>query len=192
MVVRSTEKILIVIGSGSRHSASAMLAEKIRQGLTTEREHHARSREFHELYLGQYAMDMADFISDGFPSDDLAEALERVRSASAIIAITPVFNASYSGLFKMFWDMTELGDIARTPTIVAAVGGSWKHSLMVEYSLIPLFRYLQADLVPTGIYTTNTSLNPSAEDSHRTNSRIERATAELSEKLRSLNSTSTS
>ncbi|WP_181008696.1 NAD(P)H-dependent oxidoreductase, partial [Streptomyces sp. SM12] len=75
-----------------------------------------------------------------------------VTSADALIAVTPVYNASYSGLFKSFFDLVDPTALAGTPVIVAATGGTPRHSLVLDHAMRPLFGYLRALTVPTGVY----------------------------------------
>ena len=92
----------------------------------------------------------------GFAASDLQGALDAVRSADAVIAVTPTFNASYSGLFKSFFDVLEQDALTDMPVLVAATGGTERHSLVLEHALRPLFSYLGASVVPTGVYAAST------------------------------------
>ena len=62
-----------------------------------------------------------------------------------MIAVTPVFSASYSGLFKSFFDVLDPKALVGTPVLIAATGGSARHSLVLDYAMRPLFSYLKAD-----------------------------------------------
>ena len=165
------KKLLVISGAGARHSASAQLGERIAESVAGLAEVKTSSYQ-----LGQFVYDMAEFIEDGAPSSSLAEVFEAVRSADAIIAVSPVFNASYSGVFKMFWDMVEDGDIAGTPMILAATGGSARHSLMIDHAMRPLFSYLQAEMMTAGVYATPDALTG---DDARLAARVERASKQL-------------
>ena len=73
-------------------------------------------------------------------------------AADGLIAVTPIFSASYSGLFKMFFDVIDRDGLAGKPSLLAATGGSTRHSLAIDYALRPLFAYLNAAVVATGVY----------------------------------------
>lgn len=60
----------------------------------------------------------------GFPSPSLAEAVEAVTSADGLIAVTPVFSASYSGLFKSFFDIIDNDALTGKAVLAAATGGT--------------------------------------------------------------------
>jgi FMN reductase len=94
--------------------------------------------------------------------------------------VTPVFSASYSGLFKTFFDVLEEGTLDGKPVLVAATAGTARHSLVLEHALRPLFSYLHAVVVPTGVFAATEDFgNNSGLDT-----RIARATGELSALLR--------
>lgn len=98
---------------------------------------------------------LADHLLTGFPSGELAEAVELVRRADAMIAVTPVFSASYSGLFKTFFDVLEPDLLSGMPVLVGATAGTARHSLVLEHALRPLFTYLHATVVPTGVFAAS-------------------------------------
>ena len=71
------------------------------------------------------------------------------------MVVTPVFAASYSGLFKMFFDVLEPGPLAGTPVLLAATAGTARHSLVLDHALRPLFSHLRAVVVPTGVFAAS-------------------------------------
>lgn len=73
-------------------------------------------------------------------------------ACDGLIALSPIFNASYSGLFKLFFDVIQRDAFAGKPVLIAATGGTARHSLALEHALRPLFAYLNAAVVPTGVY----------------------------------------
>lgn len=89
--------------------------------------------------------------------------------------MTPVFSASYSGLFKSFFDVLDRDALAGKPVLIAATGGSARHSLVLEHAMRPLFAYLRAVVVPTGVYAASEDWGAQGLAG-----RIERAAAELS------------
>ncbi len=69
--------------------------------------------------------------------------------------MSPIFSASYSGLFKSFFDVLEDGTLEGKPVLVGATAGTARHSLAVEFALRPLFAYLRADVVPTSVFAAS-------------------------------------
>ncbi|MFE9685964.1 CE1759 family FMN reductase [Streptomyces sp. NPDC006285] len=124
--------------------------------------------------LRDLAVEIAQNLTSGFPGPALGAALEAVASADGLIVVTPVFSASYSGLFKSFFDVLDRDALAGKPVLVGATGGSARHSLVLEHAMRPLFAYLRAVVVPTGVYAASEDWG--AEGLAE---RIERAAAEL-------------
>jgi FMN reductase len=117
---------------------------------------------------------LADNLLTGFASGELAEAIETVRGADALIVVTPVFSASYSGLFKTFFDVLEPDLLTGVPVLIGATAGTARHSLVLDHALRPLFSYLHATVVPTGVFAASEDFGEAGLDA-----RIERAAGEL-------------
>lgn len=117
-------------------------------------------------------------------STALGEAIGAVTGADALIAVTPVFAASYAGLFKSFFDVLDPGTLTGLPTAIGATGGSVRHSLVIDYALRPLMAYFRADVVPTGVFVAPDD-GPGTARSARTRNRIDRAGGELAAALAS-------
>lgn len=88
--------------------------------------------------------------------DDLAA----VEAADAIIVGTPVYRASFTGLFKHFFDFIEQTALVDVPVLLAASGGSDRHALVIEHQLRPLFSFFQAQTLPIGVYATDRDFDP--------------------------------
>lgn len=128
----------------------------------------------------EHAHDLVNNLLTGFPSRDLEETIGAVLRADGLIAVTPIFNASYSGLFKVLFDVVEQDALRGMPVLIGATGGTARHSLALDHALRPLFSYLGAVVVPTGVYASaedwgQGGLPADADLAHR----IDRAAAEL-------------
>jgi FMN reductase len=100
--------------------------------------------------------------------------------ADGLIVVSPIFSASYSGLFKSFFDVLEHRSLTGKPVLIAATGGTARHSLALEHALRPLFSYLRAIVVPTAVYAATEDWGaPSGSQAANLSGRIERAAAEL-------------
>jgi FMN reductase len=84
----------------------------------------------------------------------IERALSLIETADLLIAATPVHRGSYAGFFKHLFDLIAQDSLAEVPVIVAAAGGSSKHSLVIDQHLRQLFAFFQAFTVPTGVYAT--------------------------------------
>src|SRR5215218_1506093 len=132
--------------------------------------------------------DLAHLVTDnqltGFPTGALADAVRRVAEADAVIAVTPVFSASYSGLFKSFFDVLEDGTLAGKPVLIAATAGTARHSLVLDYAMRPLFAYLRADVVPTSVFAASSDFGSGAGTGGGSlSTRIDRAAGELADQV---------
>lgn len=126
------------------------------------------------IELRDLAQQMTDHLLTGFPGPELSDAMDAVRRADGVIAVTPVFAASYSGLFKTFFDLLEEGLMDGKPVLIAATAGTARHSLVLEHALRPLFSYLHATVVPTGVFAATDDFAGAGLDG-----RIARAAGEL-------------
>jgi FMN reductase len=93
-----------------------------------------------------------DHLLTGFPSPRLRTVLDAVAGADGLVAVSPIFNASYSGLFKTFFDLVEDDALSGTPVLMGATAGTARHSLALEHAVRPMFAYLHAVTVPTGVF----------------------------------------
>ena len=130
------------------------------------------------IELRPLAHALTDHLLTGFATGDLARAIESVTQADAVIAVTPVFSASYSGLFKTFFDVLEQDALAGTPVLIGATAGTARHSLVLEHALRPLFSYLHAVVVPTGVFAAGEDWGTGGADG-ALRRRVERAAGEL-------------
>lgn len=124
--------------------------------------------------LRDLAVEIAHNFTNGFPGKGLAAAQDAVAGADGLIVVTPVFSASYSGLFKSFFDVLDKEALVGKPVLIAATGGTARHSLVLEHALRPLFAHLRAVVAPTGVYAASEDWGEEGLAG-----RIERAAGEL-------------
>lgn len=188
--------VLTVVSAGLRDpSSTRLLADRIAVAVAAERElagtvHDTPAAapvegaaptvepvEVRHVEVRRHAHAIADALLTGFPSDELAEALADVAEADALVLVTPTFQASFSGLFKSFIDLIEPDAVRGTPVLLAATGGSERHSLVIEHALRPLAAYLGMSAVPTGVYAATADFG--GEGTAALTTRIDRAAREL-------------
>lgn len=166
-------KFVTVVSAGLRSpSSTKLLADQLADAVAQRTEVEVRHVEVRE-----HVHAIADALMTGFASGELEQALNAVTAADALIVVSPTFQASYSGLFKSFMDLVEAGSLRGTPVLLAATGGSERHSLMIESALRPLFGYLGAVTVPTGVFAATSDFG--SADAGTLTDRIERAANEL-------------
>jgi FMN reductase len=90
-------------------------------------------------------------------ADEIDTALGSVSEATIIVASTPVYRATYSGLLKVFFDLLPLNGLVGKTAIGIATGGSSAHQLVIDHGLRPLFASVGAVTTPTGVYGTDSA-----------------------------------
>lgn len=162
---------LVVVSAGlSNPSSTTLLAQRLSAATVEALE----EVEVTHVELRDLAHQLTDQLLTGFPGPELAAAQAAVAEADGLIVVTPIFSASYSGLFKTFFDVLETGALDGKPVLVAATAGTARHSLVIEHALRPLFAYLHAVVVPTGVFAATDDFAGTDLDS-----RIGRAAGEL-------------
>ena len=170
-------RTIAVISAGlSQPSSTRLLAERL--ATATQRGVDAQV-EFVELR--DVASDIMNNMLTGFASPKLEKVIETVTNADAVIAVTPIFTTSYSGLFKSFIDILDPASLTGMPVLIAATGGTERHSLALDYAMRPLFTYLHAVVSPTAVYAASSDWG----DAESTlGDRIDRAGAEFASLVR--------
>jgi FMN reductase len=173
-----TTRNLVVISAGlSQPSSTRLLADRLAAAVAAGTAISVRVIELRDL-----AHDIANNLLTGFPPAALKDALDAVAGADALIAVSPIFSGSYSGLFKSFFDVLDKDALDGKPVLIAATAGTARHSLALEHALRPLFAYLHAVVVPTSVFAAADDWGADSADG-LLQSRITRAAAELTREL---------
>jgi FMN reductase len=147
---------LVVVSAGlSQPSSTRLLADRLAAATQRHLGDSSIESRIEVVELRGHAQDLANNLLVGFASPTLQDAIDRVNRADGLIAVSPIFNASYSGLFKLFFDVIERDGLAGMPVLLGATGGTARHSLALEHAVRPLFAYLNAAVVPTAVYAAS-------------------------------------
>ncbi|MEW2357198.1 CE1759 family FMN reductase [Spirillospora sp. NPDC029432] len=166
-----TERTLAVVSAGlGQPSSTRLLADRLAAAATA-----ALPAEVVAIELRDHAHDLASNLVTGFAPAALRRTIDAVTGADGLIAVTPIFNASYSGLFKTFFDVLDKEALEGKPVLIGATGGTARHSLALEHAVRPLFSYLRARTVPTAVYAATEDW----ADSGDLVGRVEQAAGEL-------------
>ncbi|NQW86106.1 MULTISPECIES: FMN reductase [unclassified Frigoribacterium] len=177
----STKKIVALSAGLGQPSSTRLLADRLVEATTRDLVGRGSFVEVEVVELRDLAHEVTDAMLTGFAPPALAEALENVRSADGVIAVTPVFSSSYSGLFKSFVDVMDHKALTGTPVLIGATGGTARHSLALEYAVRPLFAYLQAVVVPTSVFAASEDWGEGDGTSTTLPERVTRAAGEFAE-----------
>ncbi|MGW5880112.1 FMN reductase [Nocardiopsis terrae] len=174
-----TRKLVTVTAGLSNPSSTRLLADRLTAAAEEALADRGEKAEVRVVELRELAHDIMNAMTTRVPTGELPGVLEDVAGADGIIAVTPVFNASYSGLFKSFFDVVESGVLDGKPVLVAATGGSPRHSLVLEHALRPMFSYTRSVVVPTGVYAASEDWGVGEGGGRELSERIARAARQL-------------
>lgn len=151
-----TRRRIAVVSAGLRQpSSTRLLADRLAEATVAALAERDVEADVEVIELRDHAHDLVNALLTGFASEKLREALEAVAAADGVIAVSPIFSASYNGLFKDFFDVLDEGALADTPVLLGATAGTARHSLALEHALRPLFTYLKAVVVPTAVFAAS-------------------------------------
>lgn len=174
-----TRTLAVVTAGLGRPSSTRLLADRLGAAATAAFDGQGDRAQVEVIELREHARALADNLLAGFPGPALAEAVRTVERADGLIAVTPIFSASYSGLFKSFFDVLDDGALAGKPVLIGATAGTPRHALALEHALRPLFAYLRAVVVPTAVFAATEDWGAGGAGDHPLAGRIDRAAAEL-------------
>ncbi|CAH0157222.1 MULTISPECIES: FMN reductase [Microbacterium] len=95
---------------------------------------------------------------DQLPAE-VEEKLVAIETSDLLIVGSPVYRASFTGLFKHLFDFVGQYELVGKPVLLAATGGGERHALIIEHQLRPLFAFFQALTLPVGVYASNTDFD---------------------------------
>lgn len=186
---RTPVTVAVVNAGLSDASSTARLGHAVVDVLQEAASRRGTSVDIHVVDLRPLARGIADALTLGFAPPEVQQALDTVAGADALVALTPVYRASCSGLFKSFFDVLDEDALRGTPVLLGATGGTPRHALVTETAMRPLFTYLHAPAVMTALYAATEDWGAHASDSDgrggaRLGSRIRRGVEELLDALR--------
>src|SRR5690606_33696695 len=165
-----------VISAGlSKPSSTRMLADRMAEETVASLAKLGVETTVTTFELRDTAVDVTNNMLTGFPSPRLEEVVDAVTAADGLIAVTPVFTASYNGLFKSFFDVIDNKALEGLAVAVGATAGTPRHSLVLDHAMRPLFSYLHAVVVPTGVFAASEDWGASTSEGPSLHSRIQRA-----------------
>ena len=178
----TTARRISVVSAGlSNPSSTRMLADRLAAATVEHLTDRDIQVEVDVFELRDYAHDITNNLLTGFAPPALESVVNAVVSADAVIAVTPIFSTSYSGLFKSFIDVLDPDALTGKPVLIGANAGTARHSLAIDYAIRPLFTYLHAEPVSTGVFAASSDWGASADNVAPLAERIERGARELAD-----------
>jgi FMN reductase len=167
-----TLKVVAVSGSLNHPSKTTVLVEEIVASLGR-----ALPVESHLITLTELGPSFAGALTRSeLPAEAEAE-LQRIEAADVLVVASPVYRASFTGLFKHLFDFVDQYALVDTPVLLAASGGSERHALIIEHQFRPLFAFFQALTLPVGIYAHDSDFTDYKLSNEQLRARIDKAVA---------------
>jgi FMN reductase len=176
----TTRTLAVVSGGLSNPSSTRLLADRLTAATVEALRARGDDATVEVVELRAHARDLADNLVTGFANQALRTAVDTVTGADGLIAVTPIFSASYSGLFKTFFDVLDTDALVGKPVLLGATAGTARHSLALEHAVRPLFSYLRAVTVPTAVFAASEDWAGGGVD-RALAGRIDRAAGELAD-----------
>ncbi|AWB94687.1 FMN reductase [Agromyces badenianii] len=171
-----TVPVSIVAVSGSLHAPSktTVLTKEILDAFSAALDGHVPV-ETHLIELSEIGREFSGALTRDELSPIAQEAIRRIESATLLIVASPVYRASFTGLFKHVFDFVGQYALIDKPVQLAATGGSDRHALIIEHQFRPLFSFFQALTLPIGVYASDADFVDYRVDSDSLRARIDQA-----------------
>jgi len=179
----TARRIAVVSAGLSNPSSTRMLADRLAAATVKQLSERGIEIEVDVFELRDYAHDITNNLLTGFAPPALESVINAVVSADAVIAVTPIFSTSYSGLFKSFIDVLDPDALTGKPVLIGANAGTARHSLAIDYAIRPLFTYLHAEPVSTGVFAASSDWGASADNIAPLGERVDRGARELADAM---------
>ena len=170
--------LVVIVGSTSLQSRTAALTKAIAAAVAQRVSVTIHTVSLHAIRAQIALADSAKDLSGA-----ALEGLQQIENADLIIAGSPVYKGSYSGLFKHLIDLVNPDALVNVPVILSANGGGERHALVVEHQLRPLFAFFRAHTIPTSVYAGEAELAGYAVSSAGLQARIDEAATQAAQVL---------
>ncbi len=111
--------------------------------------------------------------------ETLNSSIDYVVNSTVIIAATPTYRATYTGLIKSFFDQLPADSLAGKLLLPIQTGGSPEHSLSIEYGLVPMVRTLGALVSTKPIFSWNEHWNEDGSPTENMNQLVNQSVEEI-------------
>lgn len=178
-----SRRITVISAGLGVPSSSRLLADQLTASAERQLAAAGYSVNVDVVELRDLAVEIANNFVTGYAAPRLAEVIAGVEASDGIIAVSPVFSASYSGLFKSFIDVLDPKALDGKAVLLGATGGTDRHQMVLDYAMRPLFSYLRARIAATGVFAGPQDWGTSGDGGSPLSTRIERAAREFTSLL---------
>ncbi|GAC1488475.1 MAG: FMN reductase [Pseudarthrobacter sp.] len=174
-----TRRITVLSAGLGVPSSSRLLADQLAAAAEHELTDAGYQVTVDVVELRDLAVDIANNFVTGYAAPRLAEVIAGVEAADGIIAVSPVFSASYSGLFKSFIDVLDPKSLEGKAVLLGATGGTDRHQMVLDYAMRPLFTYLRTRIAATAVFAGPQDWGNTDDGASSLSERVQRATSEF-------------
>lgn len=174
-----TRRITVLSAGLGVPSSSRLLADQLAAAAERQLASAGYGADVEVIELRDLAVDIANNFVTGYPAPKLAAVIAGVEASDGIIAVTPVFSASYSGLFKSFIDVLDPKSLEGKAVLLGATAGTDRHQLVLDYAMRPLFTYLRTRIASTAVFAGPQDWGNNDGDGAALSARVDRAAGEF-------------
>lgn len=142
-------KVVAVSGSLQRPSRTLVLVQELLARLGE-----AVPIDTRLIELGEIGPQLAGSLYRSQLPPAVEAELRAIEGADLLVVGTPVYRATYTGLFKHLFDFVHHEALVGVPVLLSATGGSDRHALVIDHQLRPLFSFFQSHTLPIGVYAS--------------------------------------
>lgn len=147
-------QILGVVGNTKESSRTLALTDRLGSFLTRRLRERGAEVAYERVDLAGLAGEMF-----AWPSDRLDELVKTAGEADVLLAGSPTFKATYTGLLKSFFDRFPSQGLRGTVGVPVMTGAASIHALAAEVHLRPVLVEMGATCPTRGLFVTEMHLD---------------------------------
>ena len=174
-----TRRITVISAGLGVPSSSRLLADQLAASAERQLAAAGYAVDIDVVELRDLAVDIANNFVTGYAAPRLADVIASVEASDGIIAVSPVFSASYSGLFKSFIDVLDPKALEGKAALLGATAGTDRHQMVLDFAMRPLFTYLRTRIAATAVFAGPQDWGNSDDGGSPLSVRVDRAAGEF-------------
>ncbi len=174
-----TRRITVISAGLGVPSSSRLLADQLAASAERQLAAAGYAVDIEVVELRDLAVDIANNFVTGYAAPRLAEVIAGVEASDGIIAVSPVFSASYSGLFKSFIDVLDPKSLEGKAVLLGATAGTDRHQMVLDFAMRPLFTYLRTRITATAVFAGPQDWGNNDDGGSPLSVRVDRAAGEF-------------
>ena len=174
-----TRRITVISAGLGVPSSSRLLADQLAASAERQLAAAGYAVDIEVVELRDLAVDIANNFVTGYAAPRLAEVIAGVEASDGLIAVSPVFSASYSGLFKSFIDVLDPKALEGKAVLIGATAGTDRHQMVLDFAMRPLFTYLRTRIAATAVFAGPQDWGNNDDGGSPLSVRVDRAAGEF-------------